>query len=239
MYRPYLEQGDSLWRSDWNLSPVGVSLETLEKDPDRDLVTAPGLDGDGAVLGVTGLGAVPAEDGHVGGGDAEEAALGHGLDGGVQEGGRTAVRVEVYHVKPVLLLLVLVHQQGGVTVVARHDVLHLVVSDIPLDALHRLSGQVVGQDGLDTGQLLGEPDGPEATGGQGFKDSHTSLAGLLVLLHPLVNEALYDGGGEISVELLDRVVEHVVEAREENFSSTFLGEQESINIVMTILRGLP
>lgn len=52
-----------------------------------------GLEGNGAVLGVAGLAVVAAEDGHVGAGDHQQAAIGYRLNGGVEEGRRAAVRV--------------------------------------------------------------------------------------------------------------------------------------------------
>ena len=192
-----------------------MRLQTLKEDLNCELVTAFGLERDCSVLGVAGLWTVPTEDGHVGGGDAQQAALRHGLHCGVKEGGRTAVGVEVDHIEPVLLLFMLVHQQSSVTIVTTDEVTHLIVLHISLYALHGLPGPVVGHDTLHPGQLLGKPDGPQPAGCESLQYCDPSIS-VTYLLCPLVNEILYDGRGEVPVELLDRVVEHIVEAGEQN-----------------------
>ena len=120
-------------------SPVGVRLETLQQNPDSKLVTGLGLEGDGPVLGVASLGTVPAQHGHVSGGDTEEAALRDRLHGPVQERSGAAVRIEVNHIKSLFRRLVLVHQERCVAIMGLHQVPDIVVLGVPLDALHRLA----------------------------------------------------------------------------------------------------
>ena len=78
-------------RADCSAGPGGGRLHALQQHSHRELVAAAGLQGDGAVLSVACLGAVTAQYGHVGGGDAEQAAVPiHRLHRAVQERGGAA-----------------------------------------------------------------------------------------------------------------------------------------------------
>ena len=207
--------------------PVGVRLEALQQDSHRELVAALRLERDGSVLGVAGLGAVAGQHRHVRRGDAEQPALGHGLHRAVQEGGGAAVGVEVDHVEPVPGGLVLVHQQRRVPVVRLHQLGDVVVLHVAADALHGLAGPVVSHDGLHTRQLLREPDGAETAGRKSLKNPDATIATRLLFLVNFslsrLNEVLYNCNCEVPVKLLDRIVENIVQTREENLSRPLLG----------------
>mmetsp|Transcript_7216 Transcript_7216/g.26160 ORF Transcript_7216/g.26160 Transcript_7216/m.26160 type:complete len:248 (+) Transcript_7216:1024-1767(+) len=104
----------------------------------------------GRVLEPAGLVRVAAQDRHVGGGDAEQPAVAHGLHRAIQQLHRGAVGVQVDHV---VLQGILEHQHPGVALRGLHLPLHPVVRDVLPHGVKRLAVDVVGVHLVDLGDL--------------------------------------------------------------------------------------
>ena len=90
------------------------------------------------------------------------------LNRGIEERGCRSVGIEVDDREALLRLSARVHQGGGVGVGRADDVRDSVDTDVALDALDGLFGEVVGDDVGEPRDLLRVADGPEAGGREGL-----------------------------------------------------------------------
>mmetsp|Transcript_18013 Transcript_18013/g.55132 ORF Transcript_18013/g.55132 Transcript_18013/m.55132 type:complete len:726 (+) Transcript_18013:535-2712(+) len=162
---------------------VGVGLDGVEDDAEREFVQKFGLGRHRPVAAVAGLRVASRQHGHVGGGDAEQAAVRDALDRAVEERRAGAVRIQVDHVVrrrrlPRVLgvvRFVFRHVLHGVRARGPADASGVVLVDVARCGFRRVFVDVVRDDGLDARDFFRVPNRPQPRRRQSVQDPNAVI----------------------------------------------------------------